>query len=173
MVAVALVGLFASLYLFITYVSGKPIACGILKGCEIVRASKWAYTLGLPRPLFGVVFYVAIIFLLAFRAYAPAWRPRVWRTAMLLVASVGLLESGFLTLVQWLDIRAFCSWCLTSAIAAIILFVLALFDGREPTAKGAIVKELRIIFAAFATTIVMGGVGLHFLLANTVGGSGR
>jgi len=171
MIAVSLVGLFASLYLFITYVSGKPIACGILKGCEIVRASKWAYTLGLPRPLLGVVFYIAIIFLLAFRAYAPAWRPRWWRSAVLLVATIGLLESGFLTLVQWFDIRAFCTWCLTSAAAATILFVLALFDGREPTAKGAIVKELRVIFAAFATAVVMGAVALHFLLINTASGA--
>jgi hypothetical protein len=54
----ALVGLFASAYLFYTYVTGAPIACGIVSGCEAVRASKWATTVfNLPRPVLGLVFY--------------------------------------------------------------------------------------------------------------------
>ncbi len=170
MLVAALAGLFASMYLFITYVSGKPIACGILQGCEIVRASKWAYTFGLPRPLFGVIFYLGIVFLLAFRAYDPAWHQRTWRLALLVVATIGLVESGFLTLVQWLDIHAFCTWCVTSAIAATVIFILALFDGREPTAKAAIVNELRNTFAIFAAAIVLGAVALHFLLIQSASG---
>ena len=173
MLVTALVGLFASMYLFITYVSGKPIACGILQGCEIVRASKWAYTFGLPRPLFGVIFYLGIVFLLAFRAYNPAWRPRYWRMALLACTTAGLIESGFLTIVQWLDIHAFCTWCVTSAIAATILFALSLFDGREPTAKGAIVNELRNTFVIFASSLVIGAILLHFLLVQTASGLHR
>jgi uncharacterized membrane protein len=63
----ALVGLFASTYLFITYVSGAPIVCGLVSGCEAVRASSWSYTFGIPRPALGVVFYLAIIGLLIYR----------------------------------------------------------------------------------------------------------
>lgn len=170
MLVASLVGLFASVYLFITYVSGKPIACGLLSGCEIVRASKWAYSLNVPRPLLGIVFYLAFIFLLTFRAYAPHYRPYWWRWALLAVATIGLVESGFLTLVQWFDIRAFCTWCLTSAVAASVLFVLALFDGREPTARGAIIKELKFIFIVFAMAIVIGAVALHFLLGDAASG---
>lgn len=173
MLIIALVGLFASMYLFITYVSGKPIACGILKGCEIVRASKWAYTFGLPRPMLGVVYYLGIVFLLAYRAYAPHVRPFWWRIALLSIATVGLFESGFLTIIQWLDIRAFCTWCVTSAVAATIVFVLSLFDGREPTAKGAIFKELKFIFIVFSAVIVLGAIALHFLLVSEAGGVGR
>jgi uncharacterized membrane protein len=170
MLVAAMVGFFASVYLFIAYVSGKPIACGPLAGCEIVRASRWAYTFGLPRPLLGIVFYLAIVFLLSFRAYVPHYRPRWWRAAMLTASTVGIIESGFLTLVQWLDIKAFCLWCVTSAVAATVLFSLSLFDGREPTARGAIVKELKFIFAVFATTIVAGTIALYFLLGEPAGG---
>lgn len=173
MLVVALIGLFASMYLFITYVSGKPIACGVLEGCEIVRSSKWAYTFGLPRPFFGVLYYLGVVFLLAFRSYLPHWRPLHWRSALLAFSTAGLVESGFLTLVQWLDIRAFCTWCLTSAVAATAVFILALFDGREPTAKGAIIKELQFIFITFAVTIVVGAIALHFLLAPAVSGTPR
>lgn len=168
--AMALVGLFASLYLFITYVSGKPIACGPLQGCELVRASKWAYTFGFPRPALGVLFYTAIIVLLAFRAYAPHWRPLVWRTSLLIATTIGLIESGFLTLVQWFDIRAFCIWCLTSAATATAIFILSLFDGREPASRGSIAKELQFVFYAFVFASLLGATALWLLLGRAAGG---
>ncbi|MEK7083605.1 MAG: vitamin K epoxide reductase family protein [Patescibacteria group bacterium] len=171
MLIASLVGLFASVYLLITYISGKPIVCGANAGCEIVRASKWAYTFGIPRPAFGVIFYLAVIFLLATHAYAPHVRPRTWRLAMLIVGTAGFIESAFLTLVQWLDIRAFCLWCLISAAAATLIFILSLFDGREPPDKEVIVRELKFIFHAFLTALFIGGVVLYVLLRPTVSGA--
>lgn len=179
MLVTALVGLFASIYLFITYVAGSPIVCGLLHGCEVVRASQWAYlqvSIGgfqksIPRPLLGIIFYFGVIALLTFRAYAPHYRPRWWRLVLLLATTIGIVESGYLMYVQWHDIGAFCTWCVTSAIAATILFFLSLFDGREAMAKGTIIKELRFIFVIFATAIVAGTIALHFLLANEAGGN--
>lgn len=166
----SLVGLFASVYLLITYVSGKPIACGPIAGCEIVRASKWAYTFGIPRPLLGVAFYLAVIAVLTKHAYAPSYHHRKFRLALLLATTVGIVESGFLTLVQWLDIRAFCLWCLTSAVMATAVFILSLFDGREPPAKDVIIRELKFIFHSFVAAVLFGGVALWLLLGNVVAG---
>ena len=64
MVVALFVGLFASAYLLYTYVTGGPIACALVSGCEIVRASKWAYTWGIPRPLLGILFYAGLFALL-------------------------------------------------------------------------------------------------------------
>ena len=117
MAIAGLIGVFVSAYLFYTYVSGVPIACGSGTGCEFVRLSKWAWTLGLPRPLFGLAFYAGVFGLLVARV-ATAWQGRWLYRLTMLIALIGFVESAFLFLVQWLDIRAFCIWCLASAICA-------------------------------------------------------
>lgn len=165
----SLIGLFASFYLLITYISGKPIVCGSNAGCEIVRASKWAYTFGIPRPALGVVFYLTIIIFLTLRAYAPTWRPRFWKRLLLIVATIGLVESGFLTLIQWFDIKAFCLWCIISAAASVVLFFLSVLLQRS--ARDAYIanaeadlKELKYIFQSFIVVACMGSVAVWFLL---------
>ncbi len=160
----AFVGLFASIYLFITYVTGTPIACGIVSGCELVRASKWAYTFGIPRPLLGIIFYLFVIFLLVVRVYAPKHRPRFWTTFTILVTGIGFVESVYLTLVQWLDIKAFCTWCLTSAAVATLLFFLSFFEGKKDLEKSAALHELKIIFFMFLAAIIVGGFAMWMLL---------
>ena len=65
----ALLGAFASAYLLVDYVFGSGI-CLTGSGCDVVRASAFAYPLGIPMPLFGLAFYLAAVALLL-RASAP------------------------------------------------------------------------------------------------------
>ncbi len=160
----SLIGLFVSTYLLITYVSGGPIVCGAAAGCEIVRASKWAYSFGLPRPLLGVVFYVGVIVLLAIRAVMPTWQ-RVWMYRLTMVAaSIGFIESAFLTFVQWWDIKAFCVWCLTSAVAATVIFIAAWFDRKEAMEQATAFREVRFLFWSFFVAVIVGAILLAFLV---------
>lgn len=167
----ALVGLFASLYLAITYLTGKSIVCGIVTGCEAVRASAWATTFGIPRPLLGLAFYGALIFALAIRTYAPHHRPDFWKGVTLLATFFGFVESGFLTLIQVYEIRAFCLWCLVSAAAATVLFALSFFEGEERLPDNLVVRELKWMFGAFLVAVLAGAVALWFMLASPGGGS--
>ncbi len=171
----SLIGLFASVYLLITYISGAPIVCGLVSGCELIRASKWAYTWGVPRPLLGVVFYSVVIILLTVRAYAPAWQRRLWHGLLLVFTTIGLIESGGLTLVQWFELKAFCLWCLTSAVAATSLFILCLclqfsrssstrFFGAPFHPVEADLKELKYTFQACLVALLAGGLALWWLL---------
>jgi len=167
----SLVGLFASTYLSITYLTGKPIVCGLLTGCEIVRASSWATTFGIPRPLLGLVFYGAIILSLVIRTYAPRHRPDFWKAITLLATFCGFVESGFLTLVQTFSIRAFCTWCLLSAVCATVLFILSFFEGDEHLSDLLVARELKMIFTSFAVALVVGGLLIWGMLTKSVGGS--
>ncbi len=160
----AFLGLFASSYLLYAYVAHRPIVCGASNGCEIVRLSKWAYVFGtVPRPLLGVLFYIAILLLLLVRV---AWRDRVrasllWRFMQVLVA-IGVFESAVLFVVQWREIGAFCLWCLISALASVELAVSAFFDRPvidDPEARSA---ELRMMlgFMVGFSVIFLGGLWL-------------
>ncbi|MDO8584083.1 MAG: vitamin K epoxide reductase family protein [bacterium] len=123
----SLIGLFCASYLLYTYVNNTPIACGIIHGCDAVRTSSWSTSFGLPRPLFGVIFYVAIFLSLIVRA-ATSWRAYALRTWTRLAVLFGFIESGFLFFIQWLDVKAFCSWCLLSALCAVGIAVLDQYD---------------------------------------------
>ncbi|HWQ99939.1 MAG TPA: vitamin K epoxide reductase family protein [Candidatus Methylomirabilis sp.] len=154
----SLAGLFVSTYLLITYVTNGPIVCGVAKGCDIVRNSEWATSFGVPRPLLGVVFYVAIIALLVWRAAYPHTRVRaVYRLSMIAV-TIGFIESAFLTFVQAVDIKAYCVWCLTSAVMATILFVAAWWDRSRAFEDRTALRELAIQFWSLMAAVIVGGV---------------
>lgn len=145
MAIASLVGLFASAYLFYTYISGIPIACGSGSGCEIVRLSKWAWTFGIPRPLLGLAFYVGLFGLLIARV-ATDWQKRWLYRLTMFAAVVGFVESAFLFLIQWLDIRAFCIWCLISALSATVIAMAAWFDRAEDPRHVSAERELKAYF---------------------------
>jgi protein-disulfide isomerase len=163
---IALFGLFVSTYLLITYVSGGPIVCGIVHGCDVVRASSWANVFGvIPRPLLGIVFYVAVYFLIVARtAFVPADRQKFVARLQQLLAAIGFIESGILFFIQWIDLKAFCFWCLLSAVAAVGIAVAAIFerpwDGPHPGMK----RQLGILFTSLLGAIVLGSIGLWALL---------
>lgn len=162
MATAALVGLFASAYLLYAYVTGAPIICGSVSGCELVRASRWAYTFGIPRPLLGVIFYAAVFALLIIRS-AVAWRLRFMGRLTKVFASLGFIESAFLFFVQWLDIRAFCLWCLASAVAATIIFLLCWFDSAHYERAATADLELREYFICLLAFLPISFFGLLWL----------
>src|SRR5580765_6756210 len=59
----AIVGAAASAYLLVEYVTGQPGVCLTGSGCDLVRASAYAYPLGVPMPLIGLAFYLMAIWL--------------------------------------------------------------------------------------------------------------
>jgi len=118
----ALVGLAASSYLLYVYVTGGPILCGMggYHGCDIVRASPWAYIGPIPRPALGVLFYSAFIALIIFSLTTKKYSKHA-RTGLILLAAIGALESLYLVGVQIFAIHAYCIWCLTSAGSSFVL----------------------------------------------------
>lgn len=162
----AFLGLFASTYLLIVYITGGPIACGIVSGCDVVRASRWAYSYGIPRPFFGAVFYLGIIGLLVGRLYSVEYRPKFWTTLTILATGIGFVESIWLTLIQANEIKAYCTWCLVSAVMATVLFMLSFFEGEEELDRRTSLGEMKITFYTFVVAILFGGLALWMLLSS-------
>lgn len=170
MLIAAIVGFFASCYLLITYVSGKPIICGTVSGCEIVRASPQAKTFfDIPRPALGVFFYSVLMGALIARVYLRR-RSSYWTMGIIAWTGFGFIESAWLFLVQAFQIHAFCTWCLISGAASTIAFALAFFEGEdEPDVQGDI-RELRWTFYTLLIAVLGGGFMMWSLLSDRVGG---
>jgi uncharacterized membrane protein len=123
---VALAGAMISGYMLL-YKLGviTSLACGT-GACESVQASPWSDFLGVPVPLWGVVGY-GLIFVTALIGIQPAYATDR-RIAILLVAACtyAFAFSLYLTWIEAVRIRAWCRWCVGSAIVATLLFLLAL-----------------------------------------------
>ena len=133
----AILGLGASVYLLVEYVTGQSGVCLTGSGCDLVRASAFAYPLGIPTPLFGVAFYSAAAFA-AWRTLEPRPIARISpRIFLLLASATGLAVSIALTAIEAFVIHAFCSWCLVQAAASVVMFGAALaFSQASPEPAG-------------------------------------
>lgn len=130
----AIFGAGVSVYLLVEYTTGQAGVCLTGSGCDEVRASQFAYPLGIPMPLFGVAFYL----LAAWLSYRTLADGRILglapRTALLLAGLAGVGMSAVLTGLEAFVIGAFCTWCLASAAASLVLLggALGLAMSRDP-----------------------------------------
>jgi protein-disulfide isomerase len=118
--AISCLGLGASLASLVDYLGPVPTFCAAT-GCQTVRESAWAYPLGIPMPVFGVVFFTAMI-VLAFVA-----RPR----ARLALALAGAAWALVLVGVQAFALGAWCKLCMIADSSATAL-ALAILAGAQP-----------------------------------------
>jgi protein-disulfide isomerase len=128
----AIFGAGVSVYLLVEYTTGQPGVCLTGSGCDEVRASDFAYPLGIPMPLFGVAFYLASAWLgyRTLRGGPILGVPP--RTLLLLAGVAGVVASAALTAIEAFVIGSYCTWCLASAAASVLLLVGAVGLWRTP-----------------------------------------
>jgi len=113
--AFALIGLGASAASLVDYLTPAPTFCAEA-GCATVRQSGWSHPLGVPMPVLGIVYFVAMS-VLAF------WEKPKLRVVL---AAVGCAVGIGLIALQAFSIGAWCKLCMIAdpaAIASAILVV--------------------------------------------------
>lgn len=125
MLALALIGIAVAFYDSYAIYNRQPLWCPPpIDGCNIVADSPYARIFGLPLGYFGLVYYLYMFGLAALLAYDPFSRGLRWGT--LLYAAIGLSFSVCFMYIQFTYIRAFCIYCLISAVATLLFFIAAL-----------------------------------------------
>jgi uncharacterized membrane protein len=124
MLALALLGLAVAFYdSYVIYNGGLLWCPPPINGCNEVAASPYARIFRLPVGYFGVVYYFyafALAALLALDPISPALR---W--GAVLYAALGVAFSAYFMVLQVGYIRAFCVYCLVSALTTVLLAVAA------------------------------------------------
>jgi uncharacterized membrane protein len=124
MIALALVGLTVAFYDSYAIYNGQLLWCPPpIDGCNEVAASPYARILGLPVGYYGVVYYLYMVGLAVLLAYDPA--SRGLRFGAVLYAAVGVSFSLYFMVLQIGYIRAFCIYCLVSALTTVLLTLVA------------------------------------------------
>lgn len=129
--ALALAGIFISLYLtlFKLGVIGE-LTCSI-GSCETVNTSKWSTFLHLPVAAWGLLFY-AEVFVISVLGTMPRFENELFVSLILVVESAfGVLFSGWLTYLELAVIHAICIWCVTSAAIVVAILLVSIADLRE------------------------------------------
>ncbi len=129
--ALALAGIFISLYLTL-YKLGVigELSCTI-GSCETVNTSRWSVFFGLPVAAWGLLFYLDV-FGVALLGTMPRFEDEPIISIVLVVeAAIGVLFSAWLTYLELAVIHAICIWCVTSAVIVLLIFVVSFADWRE------------------------------------------
>ncbi|HXF44411.1 MAG TPA: vitamin K epoxide reductase family protein [Candidatus Paceibacterota bacterium] len=118
------IGVLDTLYLIYHKVRGTDVACPFFpkEWCRAVQYSPQSKTFGIPNSVAGFGMYVAILILtrLYTAGTAPFWPIQV-------IVTIGFLFSLYFTYVQAFVLKAFCTWCVVSALNFLVMFTVAWF----------------------------------------------
>lgn len=122
----SMAGLFVALYLLAHSLGlTGPLVCGIGE-CATVQSSKWAKLGPIPVSAFGVVGYVSLLGASLWGLQPAGAASRATSAILLALSTVALAYSAFLTYLEAFVIRAWCQWCVISAILVTLIFLAAL-----------------------------------------------
>jgi len=125
----AAIGTAVSAYLFWVHYSGSLALCIGVGGCEAVQTSRYAMVGQLPVAAIGLGGFLAILAV----AVARIVREHPWLDLALFGLSLAAaLYVAYLTYIEIFVLGAICPWCVTAAICAVAVFVLAARDLLSP-----------------------------------------
>jgi uncharacterized membrane protein len=129
--ALALAGIFISLYLTL-YKIGVigELTCSI-GSCETVNTSKWSLFLGLPVAAWGLLFYLDVFVIALVGTTARLEYEPLISLLIVAEAGVGVLFSAWLTYLELAVIHAICIWCVTSATVVTLILIVSAADLRD------------------------------------------
>jgi uncharacterized membrane protein len=118
-------------YLTWTYMADSEPYCGATHSCADVQNSDYATVAGVPVPVIGVVGYLVLLALSLLRGRVAKEVDFYLPVLSFGAALIGVLYSAYLTYLEAFVIRAWCYWCLASAVIITAIWVLSVFDLRR------------------------------------------
>lgn len=118
----AVIGFADAAYLTAEHVRGGIPPCSVLDGCETVLTSDYATVGSIPVSAVGMAYYTVLLILMV--AFLDTGRKKLLHYASWLTVG-GLLAAIYFVSVQAFVIKAFCPYCMVSAVTSTLLFVIA------------------------------------------------
>lgn len=141
-----LVVLTASAALLYDYTRPLAAFCEAGAGCEAVRASSFAYVLGVPQPAVGLLAYMVIFGI-------TLLRHELRRKLLFPLAAAGGLFGLVFLAIQAFVIQRFCGLCVVVDIAAIALALFAWIHRNQPGSEGSVPRFAWSLLGAAAVVV--------------------
>lgn len=123
LIFLATLGLLDALYLTSRYYKGA-ISCNVTNGCEEVLLSRYSHFGPVPIAMFGVAYYLVIIFV---AILSLKYHQAIWRLVLKFLPAMGFLFSLWLLYIQAFILKYFCQYCLLSALTSTLIFIASLW----------------------------------------------
>jgi uncharacterized membrane protein len=122
---IAFLGMVDTIYLSLKRNAG-PIPCHVTQGCNDVLTSRYSAPAGIPLSWLGFGFYITVFSLAVLKLSEDPKQPANYALSLIFyLAGLGLVVSALLTGVQAFILKAFCEYCLLSALFVLAIFLLA------------------------------------------------
>jgi uncharacterized membrane protein len=133
-VAISILGAADSVYLLIYKLTGNPHMCLGNGGCHNVNFSPYSEINGIPISVFGICAYLAILCILMLEGRVKIAKEN-GPLAIFGIGLGGVAFSVYLTYLELYVIHAICPFCVVSAIAITLIFILAIIRLVKQTAN--------------------------------------
>lgn len=116
----ASIGVSETAYLIQMRRSHKQPICVIGNSCTDVLNSSYSKVFGIPADVLGLIYYSCVSVLTAILVIGIPPQD-VWENVMTVSVVLGSIVSLGAIYIQWRVLRAWCSWCVMSAITIFIM----------------------------------------------------
>lgn len=122
---ISLIGFLDSLYLSWLEFTHREAFCAGSGDCQTVANSPYSEIAGIPIAVLGIGAYLVILGLLYLEQKGEFWRE--YSPLMIFgISLVGVIYSIYLTYIEIAVIYAICPYCVISAIAMLLIFVMSI-----------------------------------------------
>lgn len=123
-ILLSVIGIINTSYLTYHAYTKTPVKCILFppEWCTKVQQSKFSRSLGFPNAYAGLAMYLGLLF---FSVLFAAGSLHVFWPISLIIW-FGFIFSMYFTFIQGFVLRAFCTWCVVSAIEFALLFIINL-----------------------------------------------
>jgi uncharacterized membrane protein len=119
------IGMSETAYLIRKWIAAEQPLCPFGEQCTVVLTSKYNKLFIIPNDVLGLLFYTFICLVAALLVIGVG--PLLfWKRIFQLAVAVGMLLSLYFTYLQWRVIRAWCFWCLMSALTVWLMGLIIL-----------------------------------------------
>jgi uncharacterized membrane protein len=122
-IALSLFGFLLCIKIFRDKRKPQPIVCFVGANCEKVVRSDFSSFLGIGLEIFGALYYLFILSFYTFLAFVHLPYIEILTFGTLIISGMAFMFSLFLTFIQAVVIKSWCSWCLLSAIITTLILV--------------------------------------------------
>ena len=119
----SLSGLLLSFYIFKKKRANEVMICPIGSDCNNVVHSDYSKFFGIPLELIGIIYYGIILTAYSLTTVFTGLSFESSTFALLLLSLAAFLFSAYLTLIQGMVLKEWCTWCLTSASLSTLIFI--------------------------------------------------
>lgn len=123
-IILSILGIFDAAYLTAKHYLDSSVYCPVGKSCETVLNSDYSVIFNIPLSLFGIFFYFTILILTLLYLQTEK---RILIKIFFILSLLGFSFSVWLFYLQALVIKAYCFYCILSAINILILFAASSF----------------------------------------------